>query len=171
MIESRPIVCSRPTPAHHQPNRYATYMLAAPLSRRLLAVLAIGIYWAMLLVLTHLPGEEREVRPRRIPHLDKIAHAAAFAGLAVLACVTVAAFRPVTPLILVGIACALALYAAVDEFTQGWVRHRTPDLRDWLADMLGMLAGIGAFFLAWRALGGSSAKSSLARTTTAPGAD
>jgi VanZ family protein len=141
-------------------------MLAAPLQRRLLAVLAIGIYWAMLLVLTHLPGEEREVRPNRIPHLDKIAHAAAFAGLAVLACVAVAAFRPLTLPILVGIACALALYAAVDEFTQGWVRHRTPDFSDWLADMLGMLAGIGAFLLARRALGGSSGK-----TTTAPAAE
>jgi len=146
-------------------------MLAATLSRRVLVVLAVGIYWAMLLVLTHLPGEEREVRPRRIPHLDKVAHAAAFAGLAVLALAAVAAFRPVTPPVLAGLACALALYAAVDEFTQGWVRHRTPDLRDWLADMLGMLAGIGTFLLARRVLVGSSAKSSSAKAATAPAAE
>jgi VanZ family protein len=142
-------------------------MLAESSSRRWLAVLAIGLYWAMLFLLTHLPGEVDEVRPkRRVPHLDKLAHAAAFAGLAALACVAATAFRPVTPSVLVGIAGVLAAYAAVDELTQGWIRDRTPDLRDWLADMLGMLAGMGAFLLARRALVGR-----LAKAATAPAAE
>jgi VanZ family protein len=139
-------------------------MLADSSSRRLLALVAIGLYWAMLFLLTHLPGDAGDERPRRkIPHLDKVAHAAAFAGLAALACLAVTAFRPVTPQVLAGVAGVLATYAAVDELTQGLIRDRTPDLRDWLADMLGMLAGIGAFLLARRALVGR-----LAKAPTAP---
>jgi len=142
-------------------------MLADTSSRRWLALVAIGLYWAMLFLLTHMPGDERDEQPRRkIPHLDKVAHAAAFAGLAALACLAVAAFRPVTPPVLVGIASVLATYAAVDELTQGLIRDRTPDLRDWLADMLGTLAGIGAFLLARLALVGR-----LAKAATAPAAE
>jgi VanZ family protein len=59
----------------------------------------------------------------------------------------------------------LAFYAGFDEFTQGWVRHRTPDLRDWLADLVGMLAGVGAFLLARRVLHRAAA-----RPVTAPAA-
>ena len=93
-----------------------------------------------------------------------MAHAAAFAGLAFLACVAMAAFRPVTPLVLLCLAAILAGYAAVDELTQGWIRFRVPDYRDWVADMLGMIAGMGAFLLArrWR-----QARTPLAATSLA----
>jgi len=138
-------------------------MLADSSSRRWLALVAIGLYWALLFTLTHLPGDEDNERPgRKIPHLDKVAHAAAFAGLAALACLAVAAFRPVTPQVLACIGGLLAAYAAFDEWTQGLIRDRTPDLRDWLADMLGMLAGIGAFLLARRALVGRLSKAAKA---------
>jgi VanZ family protein len=141
-------------------------MLANRSSRRWLVMIVVGLYWMLLFTLTHWPvGPERPVRPRRIPHLDKVAHAAAFAGLAFLACVGVASFRPITPLLLAGLLGALAFYAGFDEFTQGWVRHRTPDLRDWLADLVGMLAGVGAFLLARRVLHRAAA-----RPVTAPAA-
>lgn len=133
-------------------------------SRRWLVLAAIGIYWLILFVLTHLPGDPRPVPPgMRILPLDKIAHAAAFAGLAFLACVAVAAFRPLAPLVLLGIVAVLAGYAAIDELTQDWVPFREPDYRDWVADMLGMVAGICTFLLArrWR-------QSGTARAVTAP---
>jgi Predicted integral membrane protein len=134
--------------------------------RRWLAVVGIGLYWMLLLTLTHWPGKPEPVHSRQIPHLDKLEHLTAFAGLAALACVGVAAFRPVTPLAFLGIAGVLAAYAALDELTQGWVRNRTPDMRDWIADMLGMAMGIGAFLVARRLLG-----SHVARTASAPAAD
>ncbi len=139
-------------------------MPLSPSTRRTLAIAAIGLYWLILFALTHLPGDPRPEPPeRRLPHLDKVVHAAAFAGLSFLACVAVAAFRQVTPLVLVSVAAVLASYAALDELTQGWVRFRVPDYRDWLADLVGMVVGLGAFVLArWRLASRS------ARVATAP---
>ncbi len=123
-------------------------------SRRKLALAAVGIYWLLLFVLTHLPGDPRPVPlGMRILPLDKVAHAAAFVGLAFLTCVAAAAIRPVTPLVLAGIVITLAGYAAIDELTQGWIQFRVPDSRDWVADMLGIVIGIGIFLFArcfWR---------------------
>jgi VanZ family protein len=120
--------------------------------RQWLALVVVGLYWMLLLTLTHWPGKPEPVHSRQIPHLDKLEHLTAFAGLAALACIGVAAFRPVTPLAFLGIAGVLAAYAAADELTQGWVRNRTPDMRDWIADMLGTAAGIGVFLLVKRVL-------------------
>ena len=117
--------------------------------------MAIASYWIILFTLTHLPGDPRPEPPEgRLPHLDKVTHAAAFAGLSFLACVAVAAYRPVTPIELLGIAAVLASYAALDELTQGWVRFRVPDYRDWLADLVGMTVGLGSFLVARRFLAG-----------------
>lgn len=128
-------------------------------THRRLAIAAIGLYWIILFALTHLPGDPRPEPPgRRLPHLDKVVHAAAFAGLAFLTCIAVTAFRPVTPLVLVGVAAVLASYAALDELTQGWVRFRVPDYRDWLADIVGMVVGLGAFVLARWKLASRSAR-------------
>jgi VanZ family protein len=134
-------------------------------SRRWLALAALGLYWIILFVLTHLPGDPRPAPPEvRILPVDKIAHAAAFAGLAFLACVAAAGFRLVTPLVLLCLAAVLAGYAAIDELTQGWIRFRVPDYRDWVADMLGMAAGFFVFFVArrWRQTRTQLAATSLA---------
>jgi VanZ family protein len=122
-------------------------------ARRWLAVLAIGGYWLALFTLTHLPIDPAGHAPS-IPHLDKLLHGAAFGGLAVLACLAVAAFRPPTAVTLLVVVGVLAIYAAADELTQGFVRHRVPDAKDWIADMLGVVVGIVAFAagrLLWRA--------------------
>jgi VanZ family protein len=133
------------------PRKAHSFWRLSPATRRVLVVAAIGLYWLLLFVLTHLPGDPRPEPPEGvIPHLDKLAHSAAFAGLAFLACVGASTFRPVTPQVLGSVAAALALYAAVDEQTQGWVPFRVPDFRDWVADMLGMLVGLCAFLLACR---------------------
>jgi VanZ family protein len=122
-------------------------------TRRWLALAAIVVYWLLLFVLTHLPGEDRpQAEQWEIPHLDKLVHAMAFAGLAALASVAVASFRTVTWPVFVGIAATLALYAAMDELTQGLVRFRVPDYRDWVADIVGIVAGCFLFWIVQRAL-------------------
>ncbi|MBI3872832.1 MAG: VanZ family protein [candidate division Zixibacteria bacterium] len=37
----------------------------------------------------------------------------------------------------------LVLFAAADEFHQGWIPGRDPDWHDWVADSLGILCGFG----------------------------
>jgi VanZ family protein len=87
-----------------------------------------------------------------VPHLDKVGHAAAFAVLAILASVVISQFRPVAFRGLLAVALGLAVYAGLDEYTQGWVPLRTPDPLDWMADVAGILAGILLFVLIRRVL-------------------
>ena len=112
--------------------------------RRWVAVIAMGGYWLALFTLTHLPIDPAGRGPG-IPYFDKLLHAAAFAGLAVLTCLAVAAFRPPSTGILLAMVTILAVYAAADELTQGFVRHRVPDAKDWVADVLGIVIGVVAF--------------------------
>ena len=126
-------------------------MLSYAVLRRWVAVLAMGGYWLALFTLTHLPIDPAG-RGQGIPYFDKLLHAAAFAGLAVLACLAVAAFRLPSTAVLLAIVGVLALYAAADEVTQGFVRHRVSDAKDWVADVLGVVAGVivfGAGRLMW----------------------
>lgn len=118
--------------------------LHAALPWRLVVLAGVLLYWGALFVGTHLPGDDR-IDPQHFPQLDKVIHAAAFAGLALLVCTGAAGWwRPGLQFYLVVI-CSLALYAGIDELTQGFVPYRQSDPRDWLADMLGTLAGVGAF--------------------------
>ena len=115
------------------------------LSRRWLLVAGIGAYWLALFVLTHLPVDPDPASKSRFP-VDKVVHAAAFFGLSLLLAAAVATWRPpVTWPALLAILVVLAAYAAVDEISQGQIRYRVPDLRDWLADMLGAGAGLVVF--------------------------
>ncbi len=128
-------------------------MPASSTIRRVLAVGAVGLYWGVLCTLTHLPGNPgpEPLRPG-VPHLDKVGHTAAFAVLAILACVVISQFRPVALRELLAVAIGLAVYAGLDEYTQGWVPLRTPDPLDWLADVAGILVGILLFVLIRRVL-------------------
>jgi VanZ family protein len=121
---------------------------ASLVNRRSLAVAAIGLYWVLLFTLTHLPKRPGPTPLRTtISRLDKLGHAGAFAVLAMLACVVFSTFGPVKRFQLFVIGVALAAYGAIDEFTQGWVPHRTPDLLDWIADVVGILAGMATFLV------------------------
>lgn len=46
---------------------------------------------------------------------------------------------------------AIWLFAASDELAQGWVEGRSPELIDWVADMLGAVTGLvaGSAGLRW----------------------
>ena len=97
---------------------------------------ALPAYWLFLVCITHFPhlrltGE--------IPESDKFAHLAAFGLLAFLlwrfgeAC-----GKPLTDRFVWVALGIIAFYAALDEYTQGFV-GRSTDVRDWLCDMGGAL--------------------------------
>lgn len=113
-------------------------------------VAALLLYWPLLFLLTHLP-------PSNVPSVgvshDKLAHFCAYFGLTfllTLALLLLCRFR--WELLLYAIV-ATALYGAIDELTQLFV-GRTADLRDWLADVTGAIAGAlvatACFFVAKR---------------------
>ena len=99
-------------------------------------------YWVTLATLTHLP---------KLPHAasaalvyDKIVHAVAFGILAALAWW---AWPPTEPGQAVRRAAMwfviLAVYAAADELLQP-LTGRSCELADWIADIVGIILGLGA---------------------------
>jgi VanZ family protein len=115
---------------------------------RILAVGAVGLYALFLFTLTHLPRRPPDVLSLPgVPHQDKVGHAAAFASLALFTCAVVSLFQPLSIRGLVAVGLGLIGYAALDEYTQGWVPLRTPDPLDWLADIAGILAGLALFVI------------------------
>ena len=105
---------------------------------------ALAAYWLVLFVATHVPN--------RLPQLpgagsDKLAHLSAFALLAVILAVTwqlAAGHLTARHLFVAWI--VIALYAALDEWTQSFV-GRSTSFWDWVADASGALAALVLF--AW----------------------
>lgn len=95
------------------------------------------VLWAaFILVLTSIPAPTEA--PGGIPHLDKVAHLMLYA---VLGWLTGRALRTRRMLPLaVGLA-AMGVFGAFDEWHQG-LFNRTPDLVDWVADMIGASFGL-----------------------------
>ena len=119
----------------------------SPRRSKLVVVLAIvaGCYWVAMFVGTHLPIPPEE---HRIPgSLDKLQHLTAFAGLAVLLCSTGATWGVATPRLIAVVLAIAAVYGVFDELTQAFVPRRMPDLRDWVANMLGAGLGIAVFLV------------------------
>jgi hypothetical protein len=119
-------------------------------TRRAPAAILLGvclIYWSGIFLATHVPlrplpggGQGRS--------LDKVGHAAAFAGLAVILCATGAMWIRVPVRLYAGVFGAIAAYGALDELTQLFVPGRSADFRDWSADLAGAAFGILVFALA-----------------------
>ncbi|WP_164104134.1 VanZ family protein [Candidatus Laterigemmans baculatus] len=106
-----------------------------------LAPILLLVYWILIFTGTHLPGSEL----RSLHVKDKVLHFGAFAGLAfLLAWSLPRRIGGVVPGVLVAAAVAL-IYGVLDEWTQGFVSHRTPSLGDLLADALGTLFGLLAY--------------------------
>lgn len=86
-------------------------------------------------------------RPNPFPFLprswfdsDKLLHAGGFTVLGALLRLALAAVRP--PRRALALAVLLgAAYGATDEVHQAFVPGRSPDVRDWVADVAGVLAG------------------------------
>jgi VanZ family protein len=99
-------------------------------------------YVLILLVLTHVPLEPS---PSPARGLDKLAHGAAFAVLAMILAATWRASAGRLSLAqLASVWAAIAAYAALDEWTQSFV-GRTPSAWDWLADGTGAAIGLAVF--------------------------
>lgn len=136
---------AHPTACGARPNQAK---LKFPMSHRFritrrLVLFCLAAYWILLATGTHLPGSQT-------PSLqmgDKSLHSGAFFGLAFLLSWCVQRWRPNFRQS-VGVLGVLALYAATDEFTQGWVPARHPDLADWFADMWGAGLGIAGHVIA-----------------------
>jgi VanZ family protein len=114
---------------------------------RPLLLIAVALYWALLLVATHLP-------PRELPKTpidDKIEHFVSYGLLSVLLLTTATLSRSDpdrTDWLILAIVLA---YGAFDELTQPPF-GRTCDYHDWLADAAGaatalVLVGFTRWFL------------------------
>jgi VanZ family protein len=101
----------------------------------------LGIYWATLLVLTSLPGND-------LPDFnvsDKLEHFLAFCVLAMLLYLSlfvqekyqkIKKYSSSFTLLIIG------TYAALDELHQLFIPGRDCDFLDWIADFSGALAGV-----------------------------
>lgn len=110
-----------------------------------LTAVTLAGYWIALFGATHYP---RIVLPS-VEHGDKLAHFAAYAGLAFLFATSLAARRwSWWSIALVTMAVA-AGYGAIDEVSQKFVPGRTADPYDWLADVTGAAIGLLLFVPAY----------------------
>jgi VanZ family protein len=103
----------------------------------------VGLYWVAMFAGTHLPFQ---TTPKGDPYsLDKLEHITAFAVFAILLC-TAGSFTPLSRTVLYsGVLVFIAAYAAIDEVSQRFVIERTPDVFDWLADVVGAALGVLGF--------------------------
>lgn len=101
------------------------------------ATCVLILYWLLLFTGTHLPALPK--MPARVS--DKALHGAAFFGLTILLCWVVQTrdhvWRKFAWVALIAIS-----YAAFDEITQSFVRGRTTDVKDFIADSLGIVSAI-----------------------------
>jgi VanZ family protein len=107
--------------------------------------LVAAVYWLVMFVGTHVPLSRTQTND---PYsLDKLLHAAAFAGLAVLLAAVGWACGFRSWKLYASVLAVLAIYGIFDEASQALVRRREADLFDWFADLAGTLLGIAAFAL------------------------
>lgn len=103
---------------------------------------ALVLYMAAIFVGSSIPGDQVPVPG--IWKVDKLVHAAAFAGLAMLAFRALRRFWPA--------ALLASAYGALDEIHQYFTPKRSADVFDWIADTVGALAGAALALAVTRAL-------------------
>jgi VanZ family protein len=105
----------------------------------------LPLYWALMFVGTHLPSDSLP----GVGASDKTLHFLGYSGLAFLLAAAWIDLRSR----LVGAARVLlvvALYGALDEWSQRFVVGRQPDVGDWLADLVGCAGGLVCYLsIAW----------------------
>jgi VanZ family protein len=101
--------------------------------------LVLAVYWVALFVGTHVPVPPDIVQ---LAGSDKTLHFLAYLGLSLLIAVCV---RPQAWSYL-WLLLGLSVYGALDELLQIPV-NRSAEAADWLADVAGAAAGLGAFAL------------------------
>jgi VanZ family protein len=122
-----------------------------------ITLIMLLLYWPLMFFLTHRP-----VVPKVIPRFpDYILHFVGYACLGLLFGVRAKLLRRATWTRFTIAMLVIAGYAALDELTQPYFR-RQADWKDWLADLLGAMAGwwlgwllvvLGRWILQWRRSG------------------
>lgn len=107
------------------------------------AALLLMLYWGALAMGTHLPA----VPGPPLHYNDKLAHFAAYAGLAFLLAFHWTTRRDFLPGGLLFAFLVTTGYGVLDELTQLLVPNRMGDWRDWLADTAGAATGTGLFWM------------------------
>jgi len=115
----------------------------ASLRRRNLTAVALGLYWTILLVLSHIPIPGMVYKAQVS---DKALH---FAAYLVLVFLMWFALRPDSKVnwrsaAVWGVILLLGCYSGIDELLQGYV-GRNCDIRDFSANMAGVFAGLVCF--------------------------
>jgi VanZ family protein len=112
---------------------------------------ALVAYVIAMVFSTHTPVEQDLFPYTDWPGRDKVAHVGLYCGLSFLLALVLAlrnAYRGLRAGLSATqcswIAAGVAIYAAVDEFTQPWT-GRDRDLLDWIADVVGMALGLALF--------------------------
>ena len=102
-----------------------------------------AVFWAMCLgifILAMLPNNSS---PIAFPDADKIVHAMAFTGLSFIGCLAY-------PLRIFVLATFLVFLGAAIEVAQGFTPDRSPELFDFLADVVGITLGFITYRLSER---------------------
>lgn len=107
-----------------------------------IASACLVLYWIAIFIGTHIPGPA-------VPNLgnDKLLHFGAFGGLAFLvawALPTKEGQAHIRGLITLGL---IVGYAMVDEISQNFIPGRTCSLGDFVADAIGAVMGLTAYFV------------------------
>ncbi|PVX52072.1 VanZ like protein [Balneicella halophila] len=111
------------------------------------------ICWAILIfVLCTMPAPKVDEKVL-IPHLDKIAHFGLFFVFSILFLRFLEISRGVSRTLYTGIVLIIvAIYGGIIEWLQESYFHRSADIFDWGADMIGAIAGIVFYFLMYKYL-------------------
>ena len=106
------------------------------------------LVWAGVIVLaTSIPTDRV---PQQLTPFDKVIHFLMYFGLSGLMTRWFVAARPYLRAAATAVAIAM-VFAAVDEWHQGFIPGRSPEFADWVADSIGAMVGAaGAIFLARR---------------------
>jgi VanZ family protein len=103
--------------------------------------LPLVFYWLLILTLTSLPGNE-------LPDIkinDKIEHFLAYGGLGFLLYLSLRVqdkYSLLKKLPWLFSILVVALYGAFDELHQLFIPGRMCDIKDWIADMIGVIIGV-----------------------------
>jgi len=128
-------------PEPHQPPVPPTSRTGWIIPFRRMIGLMLGCYWGLLFVATHMPSPEVLVPPSIS---DKLLHFTAFLGLSVLFGLWQWASETRKPHSWLTGFAILTGYAAFDELMQSVpLLNRNPDVIDWLADVAGVICGLG----------------------------
>lgn len=116
-------------------------LLSAVVGPFRLASLLTVCYWGAMFVGTHMPATGVD-----LPRVnDKLMHLTAFAGLALLLAWAIPTHRAKPLAHLKWTALIALVYGVLDECSQALVPGRSPDIRDYAADVAGIVIGLAIY--------------------------